>query len=86
MPFSEMRQLPGWAGLGLAILALGGLIIGANVFTWHLPVLIVVTALAAYFLYTGQLKPWHGYTLLAFYAVYWIVGFAVFGTVPVETD
>lgn len=165
MPFSEMRELPGWAGLGLSVLALagliigaattgigtegilesygiegtvfgatiatavltiedifltveparkgapeigianvigsvvfsvtgklgiillaGGLVVGANVMTWHLPVLIVVTALAAYFLYTGQLKPWHGYTLLAFYAVYWIVSFAVFGTVPVEMD
>lgn len=165
MPFAEARELPGWAGLGLAILALAGLVIGAattgigtegiletygiegtvfgatiatavltiedifltvepvrrgapeigvanvigsvvfsvtgklgiillagglvvssNVLTWHLPVLIVVTALAAYFLYTGRLKPWHGYTLLSFYIVYWVVSFVVFGTVPVESD
>ena len=165
MPFSEMRELPGWAGLLLAILALGGIVVGAattgigtegilqtyglegtvfgatiatavltiedifltveparkgapeigvanvigsvvfsvtgklgiillagglmvgpNVFRWHLPVLIVVTALAAYFLYTGRLKPWHGYTLLGFYVVYWVVSFVVFGTVPVEAD
>ncbi|CAN5802261.1 sodium/hydrogen exchanger [soil metagenome] len=165
MPFSEVRGLPGWAGLGLAILALagliigaattgigiegiletygiagtvfgatiatavltiedifltveparkgapeigvanvigsvvfsvtgklgiillaGGLVVGSNVLTWHLPVLIVVTALAAYFLYTGRLKPWHGYTLLGFYAVYWVVSFVVFGTVPIEAD
>lgn len=165
MPFAEARELPGWAGLGLAVLALagliigaattgigtegiletyglegtvfgatiltavltiedifltvepvrkgapeigvanvigsvvfsvtgklgiillaGGLVVGSNVFTWHLPVLLVVTALAAYFLYTNRLKPWHGYTLLGFYAVYWIVSFVVFGTVPVESD
>lgn len=71
--------------LGIILLA-GGLVVGANVLTWHLPVLIIVTALAAYFLYTGRLKPWHGYTLIGFYAVYWIVSFVVFGTVPVEAD
>lgn len=165
MPFAEARELPGWAGLGLAILALagliigaattgvgtegiletygiegtvfgatiatavltiedifltveparrgapeigianvigsvvfsvtgklgiillaGGLVVGASVLTWHLPVLIVVTALAAYFLYTGRLKPWHGYTLLGFYIFYWAVSFVVFGTVPVDAD
>lgn len=165
MPFAEARELPGWAGLGLAILALagliigaattgigtegilevygiagtvfgatiltavltiedifltveparkgapeigianvigsvvfsvtgklgiillaGGLVVGSNVLTWHLPVLIVVTALAAYFLYTGRLQPWHGYTLLGFYVIYWVVSFVVFGTVPVESD
>lgn len=167
MPFAEVRRLPGWAGLGLAILALAGLVIGAattgigvegilerygiegtvfgatiatavltledifltvepvrkgapeigvgnvigsvvfsvtgklgiiilaggsiatvslGVLSWHLPMLIVLTAFAAYVIYTGRLRPWHGYTLLGFYVVYWIVSFAVFGTVPVETD
>lgn len=166
MPFAEMRNLPGWAGLGLAVLALAGLIIGAAttgigtegilesygiegtvfgatiitavltiedifltvepvrrgapeigignvigsvvfsvtgklgvillaggsivvgsaVLMWHLPVLIVLTALAAYVIYTGQLKPRHGVVLISLYAVYWIVSFVVFGTVPVEAD
>ncbi|GAA0472268.1 sodium/hydrogen exchanger [Halococcus dombrowskii] len=163
MPFAEARELPGWAGLGLAILALagliigaattgigtegilqayglegtlfgatiatavltiedifltvepvrkgapeigvgnvigsvvfsvtgklgvillaGGIVVGANVLTWHLPALIVLTAVAAYFIYTGKLKPWHGYTLLGLYIAYWVISFAVFGTVPVE--
>lgn len=70
--------------LGIILLAGGSIVVGGGVLTWHLPVLIVMTALAAYFLYTGRLKPWHGYALLVFYAVYWIVSFAVFGTVPVE--
>ncbi|HET7325201.1 MAG TPA: sodium:proton exchanger, partial [Halococcus sp.] len=163
MPFAEARELPGWAGLGLAILALcgliigaattgigtegiletyglegtlfgatiatavltiedifltvepvrkgapevgvgnvigsvvfsvtgklgvillaGGLVVGANVLTWHLPALIILTAIAAYFIHTGRLKPWHGYTLLGCYVAYWVVSFVVFGTVPVE--
>lgn len=71
--------------LGIILLA-GGLVVGASVLTWHLPVLIVVTALAAYFLYTGRLKPWHGYTLLGFYLFYWAVSFVVSGTVPVDAD
>lgn len=165
MPFAEVRQLPGWAGLGLAVLALAGLIIGAattgigiegiletygiegtvfgatiltavltiedifltvepcrkgapevgianvigsvvfsvtgklgiillaggvvlgaGVLAWHLPMLIVLTAFAAYIIYTGRLRPWHGYTLLGLYVVYWVVSFAVFGIVPIEAD
>lgn len=165
MPFAEMRQLPGWAGLGLAVLALVGLIIGAattsmgiegileaygiegtvfgatiativltiedifltvepcrkgapeigianvigsvvfsvtgklgiillagsivvgvGVFSWHLPMLIALTFFAAYIIYTGHLRPWHGFMLLGFYAIYWGVSFAVFGLVPIEMD
>lgn len=71
--------------LGIILLA-GGIVVGANVLTFHLPALIVLTALAAYVIYTGQLKPWHGYTLLGLYVVYWVVSFVVFGTVPVESD
>ena len=44
--------------------------------SWHLPVLVGMTALAAYFLSTGQLKRWHGYVLLALYVAYWIVSFS----------
>jgi cation:H+ antiporter len=165
MPFAEARELPGWANLGLAVLALAGLIIGAattstgtegildtyglegtvfgttiatvvltiedvfltvepfrkgvpeigvgnivgslvfsvtgklgitllaggimvgpDVLTWHLPALIALTALAAYFLSTGSLKRWHGCTLLALYLAYWVVSLVSFGGVPIDLD
>ncbi len=72
--------------LGVILLAGGTIVVGSAVLVWHLPVLILLTALAAYVIYTRQLKPWHGFTLLGLYAVYWIVSFVVFGTVPVEAD
>ncbi|GAA0537356.1 sodium/hydrogen exchanger [Saccharopolyspora subtropica] len=70
--------------LGVILLAGGAIVVGPEVLTWHLPVLIVLTALAAYFFSTGRLKRWHGCVLLALYAVYWGVSFAVFGEAPVE--
>jgi cation:H+ antiporter len=69
--------------LGIILLA-GGLVVGPNVLTWHLPALIVVTGLAAYFVSTGRLKRWHGYVLLGLYAVYWVISFVVFGGAPVD--
>ncbi len=74
------------AKLGIILLVGGSIVVGADVLGWHLPALIVLTALAAYFLYTGRLKTGHGYTLLGLYVVYWVVSFAVFGTVPAESD
>lgn len=71
--------------LGIILLA-GTLVLGPNVLTWHLPALIVLTGIAAYFLSTGQLKRWHGYTLLVLYVVYWTVSFFGLGTVPAELD
>lgn len=71
--------------LGIIVLAGGGIIVGPDVLRWHLPALIVTTALAAYFLWTGRLKRWHGYTLLGLYVVYWIISFAVFGHAPIES-
>jgi cation:H+ antiporter len=70
--------------LGIVVLAGGTIAIGSNVLRWHLPVLVGLTALAAYFLSTGQLKRWHGYVLLAFYVIYWIVSFSVYGGAPVD--
>ena len=71
--------------LGFILLA-GGLVVGPNVLSWHLPTLLALTWLAAYFLSTGRLKRGHGYTLLSLYIVYWVVSFVGFGTVPVEMD
>ncbi len=70
--------------LGIVVLAGGTIAISSNVLRWHLPVLVGMTALAAYFLSTGQLKRWHGYVLLALYVSYWIVSFVVYGSAPVE--
>jgi cation:H+ antiporter len=70
--------------LGIVVLAGGTIAIGSNVLRWHLPVLVGLTALAAYFLSTGQLKRWHGYVLLALYVAYWTVSFSVYGGAPVE--
>ena len=72
------------AKLGIVVLVGGTVAIGSNVLRWHLPVLVVMTAVAAYFLSTGQLKRWHGYVLLALYVGYWIVSFIVYGGAPVD--
>ncbi|GAA2332980.1 sodium/hydrogen exchanger [Saccharopolyspora halophila] len=71
--------------LGIILLA-GGLVVNSAVFTLHLPALVVLTALAAYFLSTGHLRRWHGVTLLALYALYWAVSYGILGIVPVEVD
>jgi cation:H+ antiporter len=71
--------------LGIILLT-GGLVVGQNVLSWHLPALIVLTGLAAYFLSTGQLRRWHGFVLLGLYAAYWLVSFGAFGEIPAELD
>ena len=70
--------------LGIVVLAGGSIAVGSNVLRWHLPALLAVTCLAAYFLYTGQLKRWHGYVLLGLYVAYWLASFIVYGGAPVE--
>ncbi len=72
------------AKLGIVVLVGGTVAIGSSVLRWHLPVLVGMTAVAAYFLSTGQLKRWHGYVLLALYVAYWIVSYAVYGGAPIE--
>jgi cation:H+ antiporter len=70
--------------LGIVVLAGGSIAIGSSVLRWHLPVLIGLTALSAYFLSTGQIKRWHGVVLLALYIGYWIVSYVVYGGAPIE--
>ena len=70
--------------LGIVVLAGGTIAIGSSTLRWHLPVLVGMNALAAYFLWTGQIKRWHGYVLLALYVGYWIVSFSVYGGAPVD--
>lgn len=71
--------------LGIILLT-GGLVVGPNVLSWHLPALIVLTALAAYFLSTGHLRRWHGYVLLGLYTAYWVASFTFFDGVPTDVD
>lgn len=72
--------------LGVIILAGGAIVVGPDVLSWHLAALIVLTGLAAWFLYTGRLQRWHGFVLLALYVAYWVVSFAAFGGAPIEMD
>lgn len=71
--------------LGITLLA-GGIVVGPDVLTWHLPALVLLTALAAYLLSTGRLTRWHGGTLLALYIGYWVASLLAFGGAPVELD
>ena len=72
--------------LGVIILAGGAIVVGPDVLTWHLTALIVVTGVAAWFLYTGRLQRWHGVVLLALYVAYWVISFVAFGGPPIEED
>jgi len=74
------------AKLGIILLAGGSIVVDDDVLDWHLPVLVVMTALSAYFIHTGRLRRWHGFVLLALYIAYWVVSFTVFGGAPVEAD
>jgi cation:H+ antiporter len=74
------------AKLGIILLAGGTILVDDDVLEWHLPVLVVMTALAAWFIHTGRLRRWHGFVLLALYVAYWVVSFTVFGEAPVEAD
>ena len=72
------------AKLGIVVLAGGAIVITSDVFTWHLPALIVINGFAAYALFTGRLRRWHGAALLVGYIAYWTISFTVFGLVPVD--
>ena len=65
---------------------LGAITVDTTVLAWHLPALIVMTALSAGFLATGRLRRWHGFVLLGLYVVYFVVSLLAFGGVPLDTD
>lgn len=71
--------------LGVILLA-GGIVVDEDVLVWHLPALIVVTALGAHFISTGRLRRWHGVVLLGLYVAYWFASYTLFGEAPVELD
>ncbi|MFI9605299.1 sodium:calcium antiporter [Streptomyces sp. NPDC052043] len=72
------------AKVGIIVLAGGTLVITPEIFSWHLPALVVINGFAAYALLTGHLRRWHGVVLLAGYIAYWAISFSVFGLVPVD--
>lgn len=72
--------------LGIVLLVGGAITVNANVLSWHLPVLLVMTVLSAIFLATGRLRRWHGAVLLALYAGYFVVSLMFFGGVPLDSD
>jgi len=74
------------AKVGIIALLGGALLITPEVFSWHLPALIVINGFAAYALFTGHLRRWHGVVLLVGYVAYWIVSFSVFGLIAGDDD
>jgi cation:H+ antiporter len=72
------------AKVGIIALAGGALLITPEIFSWHLPALVVINGFAAYALFTGHLRRWHGAVLLVGYIAYWVISFSMFGLVPVE--
>jgi cation:H+ antiporter len=74
------------AKVGIILLAGGSIDVDDDVLSWHLPVLVVMTGLSAYFIHTGQLRRWHGFVLLALYVAYWVISFTVLGEAPVEAE
>jgi cation:H+ antiporter len=72
--------------LGIVLLAGGAIVVDDDVLTWHLPVLLTMTVLAAVFLATGRLRRWHGVVLLGLYVAYFVVSLVAFGGVPLDTD
>lgn len=74
------------AKLGIILLTGGSIETDDDVLAWHLPVLVVMTGLGAYFISTGRLRRWHGFLLLALYVTYWVVSYTVLGEAPIESD
>lgn len=72
--------------LGIILLVGGAIIVDGDVLVWHLPVLVVMTAIAAVFLATGRLRRWHGIVLLALYVLYFVASLVFFGGVPLDAD
>ena len=70
--------------LGIILLVGGAITVDDDVLSWHMPVLLVMTVLAALFLATGRLRRWHGAVLLGLYVAYFVVSLVAFGEVPVD--
>lgn len=71
------------ANVGVVLLV-GDVAVSSNVLVWHLPMLVVSTGLAAYFISTNRLERWHGYALSALYVAYWAGSYLLFGGIPMD--
>lgn len=58
-------------------------VVPQDVLVFHLPAVIVLTAVAAYYISTGQIRRRHGYVLACLYVAYWVLAVLVFGDVPI---
>ncbi|WP_084510087.1 sodium:calcium antiporter [Haloplanus natans] len=65
------------------IMFLSEVTISSTVLTFHLPFMIVVTALAAYFFYQGEMRRWQGALLGGLYVAYWVISLVVLSGMPV---
>jgi cation:H+ antiporter len=72
--------------LGIVLLVGGMIVVDDDVLVWHLPVMIVMTALSAVFLATGRLRRWHGFVLLGLYVAYFVISLVAFDGVPLDSD
>lgn len=63
------------------IMLFSDLTISRSVLTFHLPAVILATALATYFFHEGYVRRWHGFLLGGLYVVYWLLAIFVFGGV-----
>jgi cation:H+ antiporter len=72
------------AKLGIILLTGGSITVEDNVLAWHLPVLVAMTGLSAYFISTGRLRRRHGFLLLTMYVGYWVVSWTFFGPAPID--
>ena len=70
--------------LGIILLVGGAITVDGDVLSWHMPVLLVMTVLAALFLATGRLRRWHGAVLLGLYIAYFVTSLVAFGEVPID--
>ncbi|GAA4768596.1 sodium:calcium antiporter [Actinomycetospora chibensis] len=70
--------------LGIILLVGGAITIDDDTLAWHMPVLLVMTVIAAVFLATGRLRRWHGMVLLGLYIAYFVISLVIFGEVPVD--
>lgn len=68
----------------IGILAFFGEVsVSPSVLTFHLPAMLVGTALAGYFFHSREVKRRHGYILGGLYIAYWVIALVVYGAAPI---